>query len=93
MKLIELHPNALAAAMRGGTDGWGQRGSASDHVRYSLPIDKSDRRRRKCNCGCGKRSTHRGLANGVCLTEGCQMHIARWVRDPRAALQAARSKE
>lgn len=83
-KLTEMQPAELAAAMRGGTEGWGQHGSAADHVRYSLAIDKSDRRRSNCSCGCGKRSTHRGFANGVCLMSGCELRVARWVKDHRS---------
>ncbi|PPD12155.1 hypothetical protein [Methylophilus sp.] len=45
--------------------GWGEVGSAIDHQRYMMPVDP--KRRRKCHCGCEKRATHRGMANGVCL--------------------------
>ena len=69
MDLSKLSPAALAAAMRGGTDGWGQRGSAIEHVRYAEPAHPL-MRRRKCHCGCGKRVTHTGMANGVALFSG-----------------------
>lgn len=92
VKLNDLSPAELSAAMRGGVDGWGQHGSALEHVRYSMPIDKSDRRRRKCHCGCGKRETHRGFANGVCLMSGCEMRVARWVANPAADLLALSTK-
>lgn len=81
--LNKLSPAALRAAMEGGTGGWGVRGSAVEHVRYSEAIPRSDRRRRKCCCGCGRRSTHRGFANGVCLMSGCELAVARWVSTGR----------
>lgn len=59
--------------------GWGEVGSVIEHQRYMMPVDR--RRRRKCQCGCEKRATHRGMANGVCLISGCEMYIRRWVRD------------
>lgn len=77
-----LSPQALKAAVLGGMDEWGQYGSSIDHVRYIEPI--ADRRRaRKCFCGCGKRSTHRGAANGIALMSGCELSTRRWVRDGR----------
>jgi len=39
------------------------------------------RSRKRCSCGCQKRSTHTGLANGICLTSGCELLMRRWVRD------------
>lgn len=80
--LSKLHPNALSAAMRGGTSGWGTIASADSNVRYSQPI--SGLRRSHCYCGCKGRVTHLGMANGISLTEGCEMYVARWVKDPRA---------
>lgn len=78
--LTKLHKNALSAAMRGGTAGWGKVGSAQDHIRYSEPLPKRRGRRRQCYCGCGQRVTHAGMANGVALTNACEMGIARWVK-------------
>lgn len=78
--LNKLSPKALAAAMKGGTAGWGQVGSAREHVRYSEPLPKRRGRRRTCYCGCGNRVTHAGRANGVTLTCACELGIARWVR-------------
>lgn len=76
--LNKLAPAALKAAMTGGTSGWGEVGSAADHVRYAeLIVPKS---RKKCWCGCDGKRTHRGMANGVCLTTACQLGIARWVK-------------
>jgi hypothetical protein len=78
--LNKLSRQALSAAMRGGTEGWGQYGSSADHVRYSEPLERRRGRRRQCWCGCGNRITHRGMANGVALTTACELGIARWVR-------------
>lgn len=78
--LNELSPKALSAAMRGGTQGWGQMGSSKDHVRYSEMLPKRRGRRRRCYCGCGRPVTHMGMANGVGLTSACELGIARWVR-------------
>lgn len=87
--LNKLHKNALSAAMRGGTAGWGQVGSAKEHVRYSQPVPKKPGRKKKCHCGCGGPKTHLCMANGVCLGSGCELSVARWVktgcsRAPRA---------
>jgi len=81
MTLDKLTPAALSAAMRGGTLDWGQHGNAVTHVRYAQEI-VGRRGRRKCHCGCGRRSTHLGMANGVCLTSGCELSVRRWVKDP-----------
>ena len=78
--LNKLSRQALSAAMRGGTEGWGIYGSSRDHVRYSEPLEKRRGRRKRCYCGCERPVTHRGLANGVCLTQACELGIARWVR-------------
>jgi hypothetical protein len=58
---------------------WGQHGSIEMN-RYIQPV--GPRSRRRCNCGCKQRSTHLGMANGVCLAEGCELSMRRWVRDP-----------
>jgi hypothetical protein len=71
---------------RKGTDVFGTHGSAFEHHRYFEPIDP--RSRRRCICGCRKRATHRGMANGVCLITGCELSMARWVRDPASAYRA-----
>lgn len=76
--LKSLSPAALSAAMRGGTDNWGKYGNADHHVRYAESVDS--RSRRRCKCGCKRRSTHRGMANGVCLRSGCDLSIRRWVK-------------
>lgn len=78
--LSKLSRSALSAAMRGGTDGWGEVGSSKDHVRYSEPLERRPGRRKTCWCGCGRPRTHRGMANGVALTSACELGIARWVK-------------
>ncbi len=76
MKFNYLHPNALSAAMRGGTEAWGEWGNAQTHIRYSQPTKS----RCRCHCGCKTKVTHVGMCNGVALTEGCEMKVMRWVR-------------
>ena len=78
LDLSALTPTELSAAMRGGTLNWGVHGSAAQHIRYSVlrPLCA----RRKCHCGCGRRATHAGMANGVCLMIGCELHVHRWAR-------------
>jgi hypothetical protein len=71
-------PDEIRAAIVGGTEGWGQWGSAADHVRYIKPIRPQSRRR--CWCGCRTRETHAGLANGVVLTIGCELSMRRWAK-------------
>lgn len=78
--LSKLPPAALSAAMRGGTEAWGQWGSAADHVRYSQASTLSKRHMSKCRCGCKKKATHIGMANGVGLAWGCELSVARWVK-------------
>lgn len=78
--LNKLSRTALSAAMRGGTALWGELGSSNDHVRYSEALPKRRGRRRRCYCGCERPVTHAGMANGVALTNACQIGIARWVR-------------
>jgi hypothetical protein len=75
--LNDLSPDALKAAIRGGTDAWGQHGSI-EHIRYAEPLKS----RRKCHCGCCGRQTHIGKANGVGLSWGCELSVRRWVKDP-----------
>lgn len=77
--LNDMHPNERAAAMKGGMDGWGRWGSAIEHIRYSMQIDA--KKLGKCHCGCGGKATHYGGANGVALAWGCELNIARWVKN------------
>lgn len=80
--LNQLDPEALSAAMRGGTEAWGVHGSSLDHIRYAQPYRG---RGRKVNCPCCKRpSTHLGMCNGVPLMAGCEFRVRRWIRDPIA---------
>lgn len=76
--LKDMPPAELSAAMRGGMDGWGQVGSSTAHVRYALPVPAFSRRR--CYCGCKRRATRRGMANGVCLVTLCELAVRRWVK-------------
>jgi hypothetical protein len=57
--LSKLSRPALAAAMRDGTEGWGQVGSVATDVRYAEPVRSTSRRR--CYCGCDQRATHVGM--------------------------------
>lgn len=74
--LNELSQTALKAAMQGGTEEWGRWGSSNHHVLYIERVNP--RSRRRCHCGCKTRATHRGMANGVCLTMGCEWAMMRW---------------
>lgn len=76
--LNDLSPAARSAAMRGGMDGWGQVGGLPGHIRYMEPMPSTSRRR--CSCGCKRRATRLGMANGVGLCSGCEMKIRRWVK-------------
>jgi hypothetical protein len=76
MRLNDLSQAALSAAMRGGTEAWGQWASATEHVRYIEPV--SPRSRHRCSCGCGGRATHLGKANGIALMLGCELKARRW---------------
>lgn len=90
--LNKLSPQALGAAMRGGTQGWGQRASVFEHARYIEPI-VGRKGRRKCYCGCGRRATHLGKANGIALAHGCELWMRRWVVDPFADLRSPEGEE
>ena len=63
---------------RNGDSSFGRWGSIDDHALYSQKVDS--RSRTRCHCGCGRRATHLGMANGVCLTMGCEWYIAKWIR-------------
>jgi len=82
MDLNKLSPQALKAAIVGGTDGWGQHGSIKG-ARYAEPVCSKSRRR--CKCGCKRRATHRGMNNGISLITACELQVMRWVRDPATA--------
>lgn len=53
-------------------------GSAIEHRRYAEQVAPTSRR--KCHCGCGRRATHKGMANGVALTSACELGIRRWIK-------------
>lgn len=72
-------PPTLSAPMSGTTNASGTYGSAVVHLRYAALQPAGGRNRSQC--GWGQRATHRGKANGVCLTNGCALSIRRWVRD------------
>ena len=57
-------------------------GNARHHRRYKVEAVPA-MKRRKCRCGCERRITHMGAANGVGLYWGCELSVARWVRDGR----------
>ncbi len=79
MNIEKLSPQAKRAAMKSGVDSWGEYGCSSNHARYAQPI--SPRSRRRCQCGCKRRETHVGMANGVALMGGCEMSVYRWVKN------------
>jgi hypothetical protein len=89
--LSKLSPSALSAAMRGGINGWGQCASSERHVRYAEPVDS--RSRRRCHCGCNRRASHRCMANGMSLGSGCELWVARWVRNPQDAIRSRRPSQ
>lgn len=78
--LSKLSRAALSAAMRGGTNAWGQYASAEKHIGYVEPQDARRGHYRKCHCGCGKRAKFRAMFNGVCLYEGCEISAHRLVK-------------
>lgn len=81
MKLNDLSPEALKAAMESGTEGWGRWGGMDHHKCYMQKQTYTGRKgRRMCPCGCRKMETHSGMANGVALTAGCELYVRRWLR-------------
>ncbi len=77
----ELSPAALSAAMRGGIAEWGQRASIKEHVGYVEQQAARRGRYLKCRCGCGQRAKHRAMFNGICMAEGCELSMRRFVKD------------
>ena len=77
----KLSPAALRVAMRAGTDGWGEWGSADEHQLYAEPISGDRRRLRKCHCGCDGKADYGVKANGLALCEGCEWLAKRAARD------------
>lgn len=82
-----LSPAALAAAMKGGTESWGRWGSATQHISYVEEIAPPTRRR--CWCGCKRKRTHRLMANGMCLSQGCELHMHRLAKEANERRKAA----
>ncbi len=77
MSLNDLSLAALKAAMEGGTEAWGQHGSIFQHRLYVEPQEARGSHYRKCQCGCGLKAKFRLMANGVCMSEGCELSLRR----------------
>lgn len=60
---------------------WGRHGSSTSHVRYAKEYKRRPGGQPRCHCGCKSTVTHLGMANGVCLTSGCELYVRRWVRN------------
>lgn len=80
MTLNNLSPAALAAAMRGGTAEWGEYASIREHVGYVEPQTARGGHYLKCRCGCGRKAKHRAMFNGICMAEGCELSMHRFVK-------------
>lgn len=83
MTLNKLSPAALRAAMKGGADEWGQRASVFEHVGYVEPQTARRCHYLKCRCGCGTKAKFRAMFNGVCMSEGCEISMHRFVKAAR----------
>ena len=47
----------------------------------------------RCHCGCDRRVSHLGLADGACMISGCELTVRRWVRDgARATIKKDETK-
>lgn len=64
--------------------GWGWSANAETDPRYIQLMPGQYRNRRRCDCGCGGKCSHAGMANGLAMTRGCEWSMRRWVRDPNA---------
>lgn len=82
----KLSPQALAAAFKGGTKEWGERGSIFEHVGYVDPQTARGGHYLKCRCGCEGRAKYRAMFNGVCMSEGCELSMHRFVKTGRTRL-------
>ena len=79
VKVSEYQKQIEEIYRRHGTQSFGSWGAADVHHRYSEKVPPKSRRH--CLCGCKKRATHIGMANGVGLVTGCEWRVAKWVRD------------
>lgn len=84
MSLKDLSPAALRVAMRGGTAEWGRRASTKEHVGYAERQDARGGHYLKCRCGCGQRAKFRAMFNGICMYEGCEMSVRRFIKTGRS---------
>lgn len=80
--LNKLSPAALAAAMRGGTETWGQWGLIAHHIGYAEPQTARGHHYHKCRCGCQGKAKWRAMFNGLCMYEGCELSVRRFVKNP-----------
>ena len=69
----------LRATLAGKIGPDGTRSGRADGHRAMIATRPTSRRR--CSCGCGQRSTHVGLGDGLGMMSGCEMRVRRWVRD------------
>jgi hypothetical protein len=88
--LNKLSPAALSAAMRSGSIEWGERASVFEHVVYVEPQDARGRYYLKCRCGCEGKAEYRAMANGICMSEGCELSMRRFAAATRNAASPAR---
>jgi hypothetical protein len=82
MDFNSLSPQALAAAMRSGTVEWGTRASIMEHVGYVERQNARGPNYLKCRCGCGQKAKYRAMFNGICMSEGCELAMWRFVKRP-----------
>jgi hypothetical protein len=80
MRLNDLSPQELKAAMKTGTETWGQEASISTHAGYVEPQGARRGHYLKCNCGCGGRAKFRAMFNGICMAEGCEISMHRFAK-------------
>jgi hypothetical protein len=78
--LNKLSQPALKAALRTGTQEWGQRASIHEHMIWVEPQTERKGHYLKCRCGCGKKAKFRAMANGICMAEGCELSLRRWAK-------------
>lgn len=59
---------------------------------HKRAIEKvSPKSRQRCWCGCNRRGTHYGTANGIGMTSPmCEMQARRWMKSPESAFRTAR---